>query len=172
MDKNVSGVDLDELLKARQELNAERGIETDPNMYNDYNPNRENEEKQEAKPEISEDAISLDNSYENNTEESSRDVVSDENENVSDSQTQEESSDISDDSLVAETPEPEIEDKKEDIIESSATEPVEENTVTQNKNLDKFDAFAAFEVKENASHHSEDYLEKIYENYKKEKIGG
>ncbi len=41
MDKNVGSVDLEELKKAREELNQERGIETDPNMYADYNPNRE-----------------------------------------------------------------------------------------------------------------------------------
>lgn len=44
MDKNVGSVDLEELKKAREELNRERGIETDPNMYNDYNPNRSAEE--------------------------------------------------------------------------------------------------------------------------------
>ena len=36
MEGNVSGIDLSELLKARQELNQEFGIETDPNMYNNY----------------------------------------------------------------------------------------------------------------------------------------
>lgn len=40
MDKNVSGVDLEELKRAREELDKERGVETDPNMYNNYNPNR------------------------------------------------------------------------------------------------------------------------------------
>lgn len=47
MDKNVSGVDLEELLKAREELDKERGVETDPNMYSDYNPNRESEQSLE-----------------------------------------------------------------------------------------------------------------------------
>ena len=40
MDKNVGSVDLAELMKAREELNQERGIETDPDMYKNYNPNR------------------------------------------------------------------------------------------------------------------------------------
>lgn len=40
MDKNIGGVDLEELMKAREELDRERGVETDPNMYSDYNPNR------------------------------------------------------------------------------------------------------------------------------------
>lgn len=43
MDKNVSGVDLEELLKAREELDRERGVATDPNMYSDYNSNRAGE---------------------------------------------------------------------------------------------------------------------------------
>ena len=47
---NVSSVDLDELRKAREELNQEIGVENDPNMYKDYNPNREEEKKKE--PEI------------------------------------------------------------------------------------------------------------------------
>ena len=42
MDKNVSSVDLDELLKAREELDKEKGVDTDPNMYSDYNPDRNN----------------------------------------------------------------------------------------------------------------------------------
>lgn len=41
---NIGSVDLEELKKAREELNRERGIENDPNMYKDYNPNRVKEE--------------------------------------------------------------------------------------------------------------------------------
>lgn len=40
MDKNIGGVDLEELMKAREELDRERGVETDPNMYSNYNPHR------------------------------------------------------------------------------------------------------------------------------------
>ena len=36
MDKNVGGVDLEELMRARAELDRERGVETDPDMYSDY----------------------------------------------------------------------------------------------------------------------------------------
>lgn len=43
MEKNVGSVDLQELMQAREELNRERGIETDPNQYKNYNPNRANE---------------------------------------------------------------------------------------------------------------------------------
>ncbi len=38
MDKKVGSLDLDELKKAREELDRERGIETDPHMYDNYNP--------------------------------------------------------------------------------------------------------------------------------------
>ncbi len=48
MGKEVGSVDLEELVKARQELNAERGIQNDPNMYSDYNPNRKQEELDHA----------------------------------------------------------------------------------------------------------------------------
>lgn len=61
MDKNVGSVDLAELMKAREELNQERGIETDPDMYKNYNPNRnaESSSSQEdvVSDENSEDAI-------------------------------------------------------------------------------------------------------------------
>ena len=36
LDKSVGGVDLEELMRARAELDRERGVETDPDMYNDY----------------------------------------------------------------------------------------------------------------------------------------
>ncbi len=57
MNKNVVSVDLDELLKARQELDSERGVTTDPNMYKKYNPGRKNE-----KSEVSEDSQNQDDS--------------------------------------------------------------------------------------------------------------
>ena len=44
MDKNVGSVDLEELKRAREALNEERGIENDPNMYAGYNPDRNKEE--------------------------------------------------------------------------------------------------------------------------------
>lgn len=60
MDKNVSGVDLEELKLAREQLDKEQGKVSDPNMYNDYNPNRE-----EVSLENSENDNSLNDSYEN-----------------------------------------------------------------------------------------------------------
>lgn len=38
MGKNVGSVNLDELRAAREALDRERGIESDPNMYNNYDP--------------------------------------------------------------------------------------------------------------------------------------
>lgn len=59
MDKNVGSVDLAELMKAREELNQERGIETDPDMYKNYNPNRNAESSTSQ-----EDIVSDENSEE------------------------------------------------------------------------------------------------------------
>ena len=47
MDKNVGSVNLDELRAAREALDKERGIETDPNMYNGYDPDRHKEEREQ-----------------------------------------------------------------------------------------------------------------------------
>lgn len=84
MEKNVGSIDLEELKKAREELNQERGIETDPNMYANYNPNRNEEQssypsaeaeiQQETLPEQDEDldiVNMIDNIMSENTEESS-----------------------------------------------------------------------------------------------------
>ena len=72
MEGSVSGVDLSELMQARQELDQERGIETDPNMYQNYNPNRAREELDDLKNEVQEESVSneqeTDYSAENLTE--------------------------------------------------------------------------------------------------------
>ena len=49
MDKNVSSVNLDELKAARESLDRERGIETDPNMYNDYDPEKHKAEREQER---------------------------------------------------------------------------------------------------------------------------
>ena len=56
MDKNVGSVNLDELKAAREALDRERGIETDPNMYNDYDPEKHKAEKEQEK--LSREALS------------------------------------------------------------------------------------------------------------------
>jgi len=118
LDKNVSGVDLDELLKAREELNKEIGVETDPNMYSDYNPNRKNEENE--KP------------------------ASDENEESFVS----ENSDVEDSKSETQTEEPKLEDGYTEETKKEETSVVEHSS-SAGDNLQKFDMFSAFEVKEN-----------------------
>lgn len=49
MDKNVGSVNLDELKAAREALNRERGIETDPNMYSNYDPEKHKAEREQEK---------------------------------------------------------------------------------------------------------------------------
>ena len=51
MDKNVGGVDLEELMRAREELDRERGVETDPDMYNDYGKDHSEPVVSEERPE-------------------------------------------------------------------------------------------------------------------------
>lgn len=140
MDKNVSGVDLEELLKAREELNNERGVETDPNMYSDYNPNREEQTNETQE-------VSTDNSYENITENS---------DNVSSAEILDEISKLEEN--LSETEKP-AETLNEDGYKNSLNEEPEEPANSQTaenltggseENLSKFSAFSAFEVKENA----------------------
>lgn len=66
MEKSVGGVDLEELMRARQELDQERGVETDPNMYDDYNKNHEDSSSQESYEQVSEPEVVQD--YNNNEE--------------------------------------------------------------------------------------------------------
>ena len=61
MEKNVGGVDLEELMKARMELDKERGVETDPDMYKDYNKRGE-----DADSSISANETSVEVNQENN----------------------------------------------------------------------------------------------------------
>lgn len=49
MDKNVGSVNLDELKAAREALNRDMGIENDPNMYNDYDPEKHKAEREQER---------------------------------------------------------------------------------------------------------------------------
>ena len=49
MEKNVGSVNLDELRAAREALDRERGVETDPNMYNNYDPDKHKAEREQEK---------------------------------------------------------------------------------------------------------------------------
>lgn len=131
MDKNVSGVDLDELLKAREELNKEIGVETDPNMYSDYNPNRKTEEFEETSTEKSEDVTSekADAGF-------SGAELSEENNHI-----------VLENSK---SDEPKEESKFEDgYTEESKKVEEKETHSSASENLQKYDIFSAFEVKEN-----------------------
>lgn len=141
---NVSSVDLDELRKAREELNREAGIENDPDMYKDYNPNRE----VESKPiEESQSPESVENNYENITsKEPTEEQTSSAGKDANDEMIKELK-----DILLNDDAE-EIETAEEKPAESQVEElKTEENHSSIESNLGKFDAFAAFEVKENAS---------------------
>lgn len=63
MEKNVSGVDLEELKKAREQLNEEMGIENDPNMYENYNPNRSSEETDDSETNSHDDINVVEDSH-------------------------------------------------------------------------------------------------------------
>ncbi len=89
LDKNVGNVDIDELRKAREELDRERGVETDPNMYNNYNPNRANEEAQQIATEINQDALEDSHNLEEEMLSSGESV-----ENISDSGTSDDALEI------------------------------------------------------------------------------
>ena len=158
---NVSSVDLDELRKAREELNQEIGVENDPNMYKDYNPNREEENKKEPEIEpVVEDQTSkepvsenLESNEENATSETSDANFSDEETKNAEPENELPSkSEVLDMLLDDSDPEPDIKTETPSSDESSVENEVskEETHSSSEQNLGKFDMFAAFEVKENA----------------------
>lgn len=112
MDKSVSGVDLDELKKAREELNLEQGVESDPNMYDDYNPNKQEQD--------------LENSSSDNSSNKSYEEITEENYKLS------------------------LEDDEPATVSETNRIEFAETNGSSLENLSKFDAFSAFEVKENA----------------------
>ena len=140
MDKNVSGVDLEELQKAREALDKERGVETDPNLYSDYNPNRDKEEQENASG-LEENVLdNYDNITNVDTKEADADDVSEENNDETLDQLT---------SLTEETLNSDASEKQPDETDSK-NEQSNAQTAESEENLSKFDIFAAFEVKENA----------------------
>ena len=137
MDKNVSGVDLEELMKAREELNQERGVETDPNMYKDYNPNR-NTESENSEQEKGGETSSEKEVDETAIEELSTDEVSSQSKEPEKSE--EEPQNNYDNITESNTEEAPVEKETEDVKESGASE-----------NLNKYDIFSAFEVDNNVT---------------------
>ena len=161
---NVSSVDLDELRKAREALNQEIGVENDPNMYKDYNPNREEEQKKEPEIEVVQEPVSepSENNEEKTTSENNDANFSDENsdseEPVNPLPSKEEVLDM----LLDDSEPSEVETSSTSAETSNEEEQPKEHASSSVENLGKFDMFAAFEVKENASPKtSNSELEKI-----------
>ncbi len=170
MDKNVGSVNLDELRAARESLDRERGIETDPNMYNDYDPEKHKAEKEQEKlARENGDSASYDSAAENS--EPATDIGSNDSDiNYSENTVSEPSTvssvepvfDRSSDEVSVESTEKFSSDDDEIIISndndekpveaapsiSSAFEmaPKKEEPVQSQTNFEVYDNFADFEV--------------------------
>ena len=134
MEKNVSSVDLEELLKAREDLDRERGVETDPNLYRDYNPNRESESENNT-----EVTLENDNNYETITNTQSPTPIDDSLENV----TNENDVNVEQENENTQS----FNSYEESNVDSQTSS---DNIGSSESNLSKFDIFSAFELKENA----------------------
>ncbi len=156
MDKNVSGVDLEELKKAREALDKERGVETDPNLYSDYNPNRE--EQIENTSIDSENSSNYDNiTNDNEGELSDNEIIEPNNESSN-----EEELDLMEEMKNNEEAEIDIYADKAFENQDESQEGAERNTIENSEseeNISKFDIFAAFEVKENAPEKQDEIIE-------------
>lgn len=134
MDKNVGSVNLDELKEAREALNKEMGIETDPNMYSGYDPEKhkaEREQSQNGSSESDDETISFDADEVDSNLNSEKDddtIIIDEAEQNNDAETELEAD----------------ESKTE-------TDDVEDNKV----NFDVYDSFADFEVTADSPNNNE-----------------
>lgn len=177
MEKSVGGVDLEELMRARQELDQERGVETDPDMYNDYNKSYEESSIQESYEQVSEPEVVQD--YNNNEETNdsmnySNDWAQNETMSVFEEPVNHDTSennqegwvadDANDDTLIGITQSVSDVFENNETQESESAEPVEsvQETVTDSepvavsqpasepKDLNMYDIFAQFEVAENA----------------------
>ena len=142
MEKKVGSVDLEELKKAREALNNELGIENDPNMYNNYNPNRETEE-QDA---VSSENLDSDFSNANN------------NESLQDNDVQSEDSTLSnsEDSVTIDGEDSFINIPVEDTQEQNSNDSQIDysrlkNEQPEEQDFDVYDKFSDFEVEETAT---------------------
>ena len=143
MDKNVSSVNLDELKAARVALDKELGIESDPNMYNDYDPEKHKAEREQEKL-----------AKENQENDESLDVGSDNNEESiinSAEQTLASNDDFNnvleeDDEIIITQPnESEVNKTAEDVSQN-----VEKTEDNGELNLNIYDTFADFEINSGA----------------------
>ncbi len=178
MEKSVGGVDLEELMRARQELDQERGVETDPDMYNDYNKSREESSIEKPVEQVSEPEVLQDYSNNEETNDSmnyNNDLVQNETAYVSEEPVNHDTSEINqegwvaddagDDTIIGITQSVSDVVENEDFHETETAEtsmPAEETTVAaeepvavsqpanEPKDLNMYDIFAQFEVAENA----------------------
>jgi len=128
LDKNVGSVDLEELRRAREELNIERGIETDPNMYSNYNPNRTSESSDVVSNEDSDEKIEeLYDNLENSSSESNNSYEEEKDDEVIADALQDSSSQA----ITAEN-EPQIEELAENIEEDNYQVSSSADTLTEN----------------------------------------
>ena len=162
MDKNVGSVDLEELKRVREELNRERGIETDPNMYSNYNPDRNKEDNQNDSALESSSMDSEEKSMENfsNHENQDNTNASDfNNETVDNFNNSEpinfENFEVNQNQQIESSQPQEIENNFENnnsISESTTTEMNTQNKANEDdekpaeKDFSVYDNFAAFEV--------------------------
>lgn len=129
MEKSVGSVDIEELRKAREELNRERGIVTDPNMYKNYNPNRTEESSNE-------------NSVSSNDEEKET-VLSE----AEDDELEAEAKSFIDSLHGSLDSDDEVEDDFSEQGSNTFDERIPEpERKRSSEELDKYDAFSAFEV--------------------------
>ncbi len=153
MDKNVSSVNLDELKAARESLDRERGVETDPNMYNDYDPEKHKAEREQEKlaRENASNYEEVDVSSSENNEES---IVSSAEPTLESNNDKEINLAESDDDeiIITQTNEStetvdSFESVKEVENESAAEPAVQESAADDGEvNLNIYDTFADFEV--------------------------
>ena len=172
---NVSSVDLDELRKAREELNQEIGVENDPNMYKDYNPNREEEKKKgpEIEPVVEEQTSkepvseNLESIEEKATSETSDANFSDEETKNAEPENELPSkSEVLDMLLDDSDPEPDIKTETPSSDESSVENevPKEETHSSSEQNLGKFDMSGQLRGLENARNVCRENLELLMYN--------
>lgn len=166
MDKNVGSVNLDELKAARESLDRERGVETDPNLYKDYDPEKHKAEKEqeelarknqldEVASDVSDDEIQISNDSSSSTDAVVENDVKAPDEDSSVQATESTSNSIEEDfkqfevssdepSLTASLNDEQI--NLNDGDSSSSEQKKDETAESTSKNFDAYDSFADFEV--------------------------
>ena len=138
MDKNVSSVNLDELKAAREALDKERGVETDPNMYNDYDPEKHKAEREQER--LARENASDDEEFDVSSSENNADAES----VVSISEPTLESNDVN---VILEEDDDEIIIPQSSQNDSKKTnENIQQNEEDSEINLNIYDTFADFEI--------------------------